>query len=378
VAGDALGCTIAVGGATIAGMMNSADQQLPARSAAEYEAELDWLRRLLAESDREMGELRRRATFPEQNPNLVIELDRQGLISYQNPEAAVQLPDLAALGARHPLLREYRMVLRRFVAGEVEPIVCEVTAGERVFEQKWCPTYSEDQLVVRLFAHDVTDRTRAEQAIQRLARKVVTAQEEERHRVSRELHDEAGQALTALKISLQLILAELPPDSAPALDLARAVGLVDSTREGIRALARGLRPPALDAVGLNLSLEDTCRTLAELTGLVIDYQGDAGADGLPDAVSVCLYRLLQEALTNAARHAGAEHVNVGLTRAADGVRLTVRDDGGGFVVAGPGRRGLGLRGMTVRLDLLGGSLQVRSEPGLGTTVEAWVPLGELP
>lgn len=359
-------------------MLSAAETPSTSPAAPDQDAELGRLRQALAESERQMGELRRRATFPEQNPNLVIELDRHGRISYQNPEAALQLPDLAALGAEHPLLREFGIMLRRFMAGEVEPIVCEVTAGERVFEQKWCPTYADDQLVVRVFAHDVTDRARAEQAIQRLARKVVTAQEEERHRVSRELHDEAGQALTALKISLQLILAELPPDSTAAQDLARAVGLVDSTREGIRALARGLRPPALDAVGLNLSLEDTCRTLAEHTGLAIEYQGDRGADGLPDAVSVCLYRLLQEALTNAARHADAEHVSVRLARAADGVRLTVRDDGSGFVVTGPGRRGLGLRGMTERLDLLGGSLEVRSEPGAGTAVEAWVPLGELP
>jgi signal transduction histidine kinase len=342
------------------------------------DAELRRLREELAETRRQMGELRRRATFPEQNPNLVIELDRVGQVTYINPEAGSQMPDLAAQGARHPLLDPYHEVLARFSAGETEPIVCEATAAGRVFEQKWCPTYADEQLVVRLFAHDVTDRTRAEQAIQQLARRVVTAQEEERHRVSRELHDEAGQALTALKISLQLILDELPASAAgAAADLEKAVALVDTTREGIRALARGLRPPALDAVGLNLGLEDACRTLAEHTGLSISYRGDPDADGLPDAVSVCLYRLLQEALANAARHAEARRVSVRLSREADGVRLVVKDDGLGFDAAAT-TRGLGLKGMAERLDLLGGTLTVKTHRSQGTRVEGWVPLGESP
>jgi signal transduction histidine kinase len=347
----------------------------------DLQAEVVALRSRLDEAEHRMAELARRATFPEQNPNLVIELDRAGHVTYQNPEAATTLPDLMGLGARHPLLQPYREVLARFTAGEVDPIVCEVDVGERIFEQKWCPTYADDALVVRLFAHDVTDRARAEQAIQRLARRVVTAQEEERHRVSRELHDEAGQALTALKISLQLILAELPPEaSAAAADLAKAVALVDTTRERIRALARGLRPPTLDAVGLNLGLEDACRSFAEHTGLDISYAGDPAVEGLPDAVSVCLYRLLQEALTNAARHAEASGVAVRLRRTAEAVTLSVADDGRGFDPGATGGRatGLGLKGMSERLDLLGGTLEVRSAPGRGTRVEAWLPLGEVP
>jgi len=341
----------------------------------------------VAEFERSRAELLRLATFPEQNPNHVIETDRHGRVTYVNPVARAMLPDLAERGLDHPMLHGLAAIIAAFERGETDTVSREVDVDGTVFEQKICATHEGDRLVVRLYAHDITSRKQAEEAIQTLARRVVQAQEEERHRVSRELHDEAGQALTALKISMQLIHADLRAHAAgtswvdtTAADLADAVALVDTTRERIRALAHGLRPPALDTVGLNLTLEDVCRAFAGRTGLAIEYHGDGGIEPppLPDAVSICFYRCLQEALTNVARHAEAHGVAVALDRHDGWLRLVIRDDGRGFNVRGAEGRvgatsGMGLRGMRERVELIGGRFKVTSSPGRGASLEARLP-----
>ncbi len=336
----------------------------------------------LDEIEKTRNRLLRLATFPEQNPNQVIETDREGRVTYLNPVAHAAFPDLIAHGIDHPILQGLPGIIAAFERGELDTVSREIDLGDAVYEQKICATREGEVLVVRIYAHDVTARTRAEAAIQRLAKRVVQAQEEERHRVSRELHDEAGQALSALKISLQLIQAELPDPEAPiAADLAKSIALVDTTRERIRTLARDLRPPALDAVGLNATLEDFCREFAGRTGLDIDYVGDGSFEpaGLPDAVSICLYRCLQEALANVARHAEAGRVDVALYPEGEEVCLSVEDDGQGFdadsVLSLAGRpAGIGLVGMRERVELLGGSLTLSSAPGRGTYLKACLPV----
>jgi signal transduction histidine kinase len=354
------------------------------RRSVELAARQNRIDARLTEFERSRDALLRLATFPEQNPNHVIETDRDGRVTYLNPIARGTLPDLEARGLDHPMLRGLQPIIAAFERGERDTVSREVEVGDAVYEQKICATREGERLVVRIYAHDVTARTRAEAAIQTLAKQVVQAQEEERHRVSRELHDEAGQALTALKISLQLIQAELPPEAAPvAADLADAIALVDTTRERIRVLAHDLRPPALDAVGLNLTLEDFCRGFAGRTGLAIEYSGvetDAAAP-LPDAVSICIYRCLQESLANVARHAEARQVKVALRREGGEVRLVVEDDGKGFDPRSLGASrgaaaGIGLVGMSERIELLGGSLDIAAAPGRGTRLEACLPTGD--
>ena len=146
--------------------------------------------------------------------------------------------------------------------------------------------------------------------------------------------------------------------------------------EKVRLLARGLRPPELDAVGLNPTLEGFCREFAQRTQLSITYSG-VEMPTLPDTLSISFYRFLQEALANVAKHAEATQVRVQLSHIDDTVSLTVEDDGQGFV---PGRRttgvgqskGIGLLGMEERFELLGGRLQVDSRPGQGTRLVAQV------
>lgn len=215
--------------------------------------------------------------------------------------------------------------------------------------------------------------------LRRLTRQIVTAQEEERHRVSRELHDEASQALTALKIDLDLIRGNLPAEPLSVHQQMRdAVALTDATMERIRLLAHDLRPPGLDKAGLDPTLEDYCRQFAERTQLAVDYVG-AEMPKLPNRVKISLYRCLQEALTNVAKHAHASQVVVILRCDGDGVSLSVEDDGEGFDTQAElddadEPAGIGLLGMRERMDLLNGRLEIRSEPGQATRLVARVPL----
>ena len=322
--------------------------------------------------------LARLATFPEQNPNMVIESDAGGRVTYLNPVAQARFPELWYEGASHPLLKDLRTIISTFKTGNQSYIAREIDVGEESFEQKICYAREGDLVRVRVYVHDITRRKRAEEAIQKLAKRVVFAQEEERQRLSRELHDEAGQALTALKLSLELIQAELPLKiDVLRQNLAEAIALTEATKERIRLLALDLRPPALDTVGLNLTLEAFCRDFSRRTQLRIQYEG-TDVQGLSDAATICLYRVLQEALTNVVKHAQASEVEVILSRDGEEVRLTVADNGrGGSRSLFETSTGIGLLGMRERLELLGGRLDVKSEPASGLRLVATLPVNGL-
>ena len=327
-------------------------------------------------------EFARLATFPEQNPNTVLETTLSGEVLYLNPDARERFPDLADLGLDHPLLQGIETVIATFQGGDYEHVAREVIVGDSVFEIKYCFLLNEE--LIHIYAHDITARKQAEEEVKTLAEqlrllthKIVLAQEEERRRVAHELHDEAGQALVALKISLGLLRKDLGEDMAElANNLTEAISLVDETRNRIRMLARGLRPPELDTVGLNPALEGFCRDFSRRTQLAIHYVG-ADLPPLPDTIGISLFRFLQEALTNVAIHASADRVDVHLSRREGLIRLSVADDGkgGGWKMSPPGKRpsGLGLLGMRERLELLGGWLEVESNPGSGTLLAAHIP-----
>jgi signal transduction histidine kinase len=217
--------------------------------------------------------------------------------------------------------------------------------------------------------------------MRQLAQQILAAQEAERQRLSYELHDEAGQTLTALKMWLELIQASLP-HQAELLPgrIAEAVALTDTTLARLRALAKDLRPPALDVAGLNGALGDLCADFARRTNLTITYTG-LELTGLSNAAMICLYRCLQEALTNVAKHAQANQVWVRLQAGAGLVSLTVADNGQGFAqeveqVIAAQVSGIGLLGLQERLKLLDGWLELESRPGQGATVTACLPLTE--
>ncbi len=211
-----------------------------------------------------------------------------------------------------------------------------------------------------------------------MADRIVATQEEERLRISRELHDEAGQALTSLKISLDLIRGGLPPEQASLRDrLADLASLTGETMETLRTLAHDLRPPGLDTFGLNVALEGLCNDFSVRTSLPVTYSGQDLPD-LPTSMTLTLYRLAQEALTNIAKHAGATTVWVELSKVDHTLQLSITDDGRGFIFD-PNRHpgnGIGLVSLQERADLIGGTLDITTNPGQGTQIVVRVPIEE--
>lgn len=214
------------------------------------------------------------------------------------------------------------------------------------------------------------------QRLRHLTQKLVTAQEKERRRISRELHDHAGQALTALKMSLLTAKNMLPGElEEPREVLAEATELSGQMIEEIRLLTHNLRPPALDSMGLEGALEGLCQEFAQRTELSISWRGEE-SPALQDPVAISFYRCLQEALTNVVRHAEASEVDVVLEVSEEHVELTVTDDGRGFA-AGEGvptsEKGIGILGLQERFELLGGQFEIDSADGRGTRLTARVP-----
>lgn len=190
------------------------------------------------------------------------------------------------------------------------------------------------------------------------------AQEEERARVARDLHDEVNQSLTGLLLRLEAVREAAPPELEPELDETRA--LANEAMQELLALARQLRPTALDDLGLAAAVAGQVEQL-ERSGPTARLSVEGDFSDLDDDVQLVVYRVAQEALVNAARHSGADRIDVTLLRAGEGVELSVADDGRGFAFE-QSERGLGIGGMRERALLVGGELTIESRPGQGTTV----------
>jgi two-component system, NarL family, sensor histidine kinase UhpB len=238
----------------------------------------------------------------------------------------------------------------------------------------------------RLEADAVTIREKTDQA-ERLAAQVILAQEEERRRVARELHDEAGQALTAVIIGLERGLASMPEVYAANLPIQprQLMGnlrdLAAQTLDEVRKLALELRPSVLDDLGLVAALRQYVRSTEERSGLsaqltVVGWDEADGAPRLPPEVETALFRIAQEALTNAIRHARATSVQVRLRRSVGSVTLEVRDDGVGLAAVPSPEAGehLGMFGMRERARLLDGQFHATAVSPRGTLVQVTIPL----
>jgi signal transduction histidine kinase len=260
----------------------------------------------------------------------------------------------------------------------------------------WVPLVARSQTIGLIAVHDklgadarFTDNdlrlaetyaSRAAVAVdlsQRIARdalrRVVDAQELERRRLARELHDETGQALTSILLGLKTLEETTEGDGSSA-----AIGdlreLVVATLQDVRRLAVELRPKVLDDFGLVPALERLTETFAEQTGILVRFESGLGGERLPSEVETALYRIVQESLTNIVKHARAQTVSIAITRKPGAVAAVVEDDGLGFDPAEVREGGFGLEGMRERVGLLDGRLQVESGEGVGTTLVAEVPI----
>lgn len=243
------------------------------------------------------------------------------------------------------------------------------------------PLRLDSTRAICLIASDLSAAKRAEQELRAssqqsrdLAARLLSVREEERTRIAREIHDELGQSLTAVKIDLAWLAGRLPGRSAPMLERIRStVELADSLIQSVRRIATELRPGILD-LSLAAAVEWQAQEFQARTGIQCQLRLPAQEAVAPD-VSTALFRILQETFTNVARHSDATRTEVVLQRKRDRLILRIRDNGRGFDHSDPSlSRSLGLLGMRERAAMLGGGVNVSSAPGKGTSVTAWIPL----
>ncbi len=232
----------------------------------------------------------------------------------------------------------------------------------------------EDVRLAEVFADRAATAVDLAKRVSRdVVQRVVEAQEQERARLARELHDETGQALTSILLGLKG-LEDVVDTSEGSASVAALRELVVSTLRSVRGLAVELRPTALDDFGLVPALERLADTFREKTGVEVAIEAQLGEARLEPSLETTLYRLVQEALTNVLKHADARHVSISLVRKDGSVSAVVEDDGRGFSPETPRREALGLVGMRERVGLVGGRISIESAPGAGTTLAVEVPV----
>lgn len=281
----------------------------------------------------------------------------------------------------------YRVDRRRIIQCNVRDVTARKRAEaglreaharleRRVGERTADLARANESLKAEIEAHKQADAGRMQ-----LLQQLITAQEEERHRIARELHDQMGQHLAALILGLKA-LKDATPEPSPARDrLQQLQQLTDLIGKEVHHLALELRPTALDDLGLETTLVNYVEEWSERSGVATDFHS-TGLDKarLPPPLETALYRIVQEGLTNVVKHAGARHVSLIVQRSADQVLAILEDDGRGFDaeaeagLSGPAGR-LGLRGMRERATLFGGTVTVESAHGTGTTIFVRIPLG---
>ena len=246
-----------------------------------------------------------------------------------------------------------------------------------------------DGRIVRFISifSDITERKRNEDELQKkrqqleesearlreLAEFLQTVREEERTRIARELHDEMGQALTALRIDLGWLRNKCSPLGAPMVErVGSALGVVEHSIVSLRRISEDLRPAMLDSLGLAAAVEHHVEQFSQRTGIPCRLSMNRDEFDLDDRLATAVFRVVQEALTNVARHAEANEVSIEINETDDDIRLTMRDNGRGFSGAHD-KKTFGLLGMRERISMLGGRLEIDSQPGQGTCITGWLP-----
>jgi signal transduction histidine kinase len=225
-----------------------------------------------------------------------------------------------------------------------------------------------------IYSHDVTRQIVAEEKAKRLALELAHIEEDERRRISQDLHDDVGQRMTALILQLKSIDRDLAAGGVNVHDQVKdAIRTVEAIVRQVRRVFYQLHPPSLDTVPLPYALEGFCQTFAQQTGLNVDFSSEERLPFVPGQHATALYRLVQEALNNVVKHSNATSAWISLDFSEGEISLSIEDNGEGFDPHRP-VRGMGLSGVRDRFSVLDGTLEIESAPGKGTRLLGSLPL----
>jgi signal transduction histidine kinase len=315
---------------------------------------------------------------------LLTELKHMVNLTAENLSQTVGLSHEFAIG-----LAEHFDVLHRVSTGDLAARVSGTSQVELLEDLK-----KVTNQMIRSVSTEITERQRAEEALHKseeelrhLSSQLLKVQEHERKRISRELHDSIGQSLTAIKFGLENVRSQVPPDMAEANVelLATLIPLVQQASEEVRRIHMDLRPSMLDDLGILATINWFCREFQMIyTGIRIEKQVDVEEEDVPQPLKIVIFRILQEALNNVAKHSDADLVRLHFRKTRDGIGLTIRDNGCGFHMEdmrsmGGAKKGFGITSMRERTELSGGTFAIKPALGAGTVVEAsWLHRGEKP
>ena len=267
----------------------------------------------------------------------------------------------AARKTREPYAAEFRVI-------RTDGAVRFVTARGRFY---YAPNGEAHRMVG--MSLDITDRKTAEEELKKLSGRLLDAQEEERKRIAREIHDDYNQRLALLAIDLENLAADENATAGLKNQLEEFWGRVCELGADLHALSHSLHSSTLESLGLVAGVKAFSKEFADQQGIQIDFFHENVPPGIPGDVALCLFRVVQEALRNIKRHSGAERAEVRLEGTEDGLRLTISDKGKGFDRATNSNHGIGIHSMEERLRILGGKFEIRSRPTEGTTIDARLP-----
>jgi two-component system, sensor histidine kinase and response regulator len=323
-----------------------------------------------------------------ENEGYRIELAEDG---YQALQILNQLqPDLILLDVMMPGMDGFETCRRIRSTPQLAevPIIILTALDDRASLLKGIESGADDFLIKPVDRYELIARVRTitrlnryrtlkeqRENLREMTERLIAAQEEERQHISRELHDDLGQALTIHMISIRNLQSDL--STRPEALFERLQALHDQTHEifiKIRGLAQDLRPPVLDALGLKVSMQTYCTEFTRRTHLPITFEVDESLPVLPDIYNITLYRVLQEALSNIVKHANASHAWVDLSMEDDNIILTVQDNGQGFSTGERQSNGMGLSSMRERVTIAGGKFAISSLQKRGTILMAQFPL----
>ncbi len=331
---------------------------------------------------------------------MLIESMNEGALTLTRDKTILYANDCFARMVKLPLEQVAGSSFRRFLSvadrALLRPLMkmvantgAKIQVQLQVSDGSWLPVQisvreiakdSSHRLTLGMVVTDMTEVRRNEEILRALTNRVVQVQEAERGRVALELHDGITQLLCAILVRCQTLAEQLPTQDSPARrEAIKLRDLLGEAAEEVERISRNLRPSVLNELGLVAVLGDTSTEFAQRTGVRVQLTCPKLAERLPADTELALYRIFQEALKNVAQHARARRVTVQLIKQDGAIQLTITDDGIGFE---PGRRvsrrkgkgGFGLLGMLERTTFAAGTMQVKSAPGKGTTVQVQIPL----